>query len=177
MSSSSRFFQFSPSLDGILVCDTIIWATERALLLGWSLEVISPSINALSSAKTVLRTEWTWRKLSKEPMNLLSCCMISHPIGCTNFRRAAKNSSGLLAKSTMSSSTLSPNKTAVFLFTVLLTKFGIILRSLWVNLVVCASSSIPKDVKFLTYSSFKSLTTNVEPGSVASCPNTKLTIL
>ena len=68
-------------------------------------------------------------------------------------------------------------KQQYFFFTLLLTKFGILLRSLWVNLVVCASSSIPKDIKFLTYSSFKSLTTNVEPGSIASCPNTKLTIL
>ena len=98
MSSSSRFFQFSPSLDDILVCDTVIWATERAPLLGWSLEVISPSINALSSTKTVLRTDWTWRKLSKEPMNLLSCCMISHPIGCTIFRRAAKKLVRALSK-------------------------------------------------------------------------------
>ena len=70
-----------------------------------------------------------------------------------------------------------PNKATVFLFTVLLTKLGILLRSCWVNLVVCAFSYLPKDFRFSIHSSFKSLTTNVEPGSIPSCSNTKLIIL
>ena len=109
-------------------------------------------------------------------MNLLSWWMISNRIGCTTFRRAAQNSSGLLTLSTMCSSTLSLNKSTVILFTVLLTKFGILLRSRWANLAVYAFSSIPKDFKFSIYSSFKSLTTN-EPGSITSCSNAKLAIL
>ena len=128
------------------------------------------SINPLVSSKTVLGTDWTLLKLSNEPVNLLSYCIISIQ---TDFIKLNKT---LRTVYNEFINFISKQSNSI-LFTVLLTKLGILLRSCWVNLVVCAFSYLPKDFRFSIYSSFKSLTTNVEPGSIPSCSNTKLIIL